>query len=169
MMAGRKKSASTYVYIMADGSGAMKVGVSLRPQHRKSGVSADRGVPVHVLHTTFRGPDASLIERVAHRLLKGKRETGEWFNVSQAEAEEAIRKAIEMVDSEGFDAKAYLKPERKHLPVYPSDELLARIDAWIFECATPGKIMSRAEAAREMVENFLDRHDAAKRRKEGTR
>tara|TARA_Y100000310_G_scaffold145652_1_gene144976 strand:+ start:1351 stop:1752 length:402 start_codon:yes stop_codon:yes gene_type:complete len=85
------------VYIAArDGERRCKVGFSKNPTSRARtlgrGVEIKRAFPV--------GRDAYDIEQKAHSILVHRRDAGEWFNVSVADAQNAVEQAIALWEYE---------------------------------------------------------------------
>lgn len=88
-----------YLYVIGDGSGAHKVGLSAQPRRRLSQLqvgSSRRLILVRTSERPLDEPDA--VEDYAHWLLREAREHGEWFNVTAEAAWVALVAAAEAVE-----------------------------------------------------------------------
>lgn len=87
----RGASNTGYIYIMQDTTNRyLKVGFSKNPKYRESTLQAEK--PTIELVRIFKGTLAQ--EQAAHRILAKYRIRGEWFDVTVAQAEEAIKRVI---------------------------------------------------------------------------
>jgi predicted GIY-YIG superfamily endonuclease len=86
------------VYIVASQSGATKVGITKSIKRRLRDLQSE-GYGSVALYSIIEGrPDALNIEQVTQDLLAEKNIKGEWYDVTPTEAEEAVDRAIELVD-----------------------------------------------------------------------
>jgi hypothetical protein len=91
----------TKLYVIQSESGHVKVGISSDPEKRRKCLEESgpfRLSLVHVLDDAL----ASDIERVAHKILKGKRMRGEWYDIAPGEAISAITTAISDISENGI-------------------------------------------------------------------
>lgn len=80
-----------YIYIMMDLTHKyLKIGFSKNPAQRESTLQGEK--PTIQLVKKFKGTMAE--EQTVHRILARHRKRGEWFDVTQEQAEEAIKKVI---------------------------------------------------------------------------
>jgi len=87
-----------YLYVITDGSGAHKVGLSVAPQKRLGQLQTGCPRRLTLARTSdepFEEPDE--VEAYAHWLLQEARELGEWFNVTEDAAWVALVAAGEAV------------------------------------------------------------------------
>lgn len=90
------ESSDLFIYVIAAGDIGCKIGVSRDPEKRLT--SLKTGVPVSAqLTKTFplSRSAAFTIEASIHRNLAARRLSGEWFSISYADAELAVRFAID--------------------------------------------------------------------------
>lgn len=95
-----------HVYGMQRADGAVKIGISVDPHTRKITVGREVRQPVDVSFSIPLRSDARKVEVAAHKLLREKHETGEWFLVSVEEAMNAVSQAVRIVDGEEPDITA---------------------------------------------------------------
>lgn len=88
---------TAYIYVIGHDVGPQKVGYSVNPRSRISGIRNDSGMAV-VVQSAFpiAWQWAGHAERMAHWLLRHKHFRNEWFNCSPAEAAEAAKLATSM-------------------------------------------------------------------------
>ena len=97
------------IYVIGSTSGPFKIGVAKNPRARRSEIQIGSHTRIEVVYSVaVPGEDALLIERGAHRILREHRLSGEWFNVTKDQAEEAIREAIVLS-----------KYKQQNLPLFP--------------------------------------------------
>lgn len=92
-----------HVYAMQRADGAVKVGISTNPDSRKKTVAVEVRQSVNVSFAIPPRSDARAVEIAAHKLLRDKHETGEWFFVSVEEAMAAISLAVDIVEGRAPD------------------------------------------------------------------
>lgn len=80
------------LYVIHDGRGFAKIGVSSNPQSRLRELATGNPIPLRVVFTTeaYARPYALSVEAAAHRLLSDRRCAGEWFRCGADEAVAAI-------------------------------------------------------------------------------
>ena len=83
--------------------GAVKVGISGTPTRRRASVERQMRQAIELLFVSVSRRDAKMIEGIAHKLLSGSRDTGEWFFSSVQEAAIAITQAIDIADGRSPD------------------------------------------------------------------
>lgn len=87
------------VYVIVDGKGRLKVGVSQNVQRRLQAIQLTNPLRLWVSATWARPADAFAVESEAHRLLARYRMTGEWFRVGRGVAVKAVERAIRNVEA----------------------------------------------------------------------
>lgn len=133
----------SFVYVMTDESGRVKVGRSRRPEWRLIGVRSVTGGRVVLVSQIPMPPDlkASDVERTTHYLLWDKHHVGEWFNVSADDALARIREAIELVRT-GF--VAHVRRRKNHRDAPLSVRLPSEVKAALSRAADKdGRTMSQ--------------------------
>jgi hypothetical protein len=96
-------AATHYVYLMENGSGAVKIGHSKDPIKRIVTIRSGSSTRVELVKTWEMTRGAALnVEEEAHRLLSYARLSGEWFKVSPAYAESILT----ALTSRGGDAES---------------------------------------------------------------
>lgn len=84
-----------HVYVAADQDGRHKIGVTNNPQARRQQLSRDLGgTAVDMVRIEPHRDDAFDVERRAHATLAAHHEGGEWFQVDQATAINALEAAL---------------------------------------------------------------------------
>ncbi|MGX7706288.1 GIY-YIG nuclease family protein [Methylobacterium sp. Gmos1] len=87
-----------YLYVIADGAGAHKVGLSTSPQKRLRQLQTASPKRLSLVRTSEEPEaDAGAIEAYAHWLLREAQEDGEWFSVTEEAAWVAVVAATEAV------------------------------------------------------------------------
>jgi hypothetical protein len=141
------------VYIIGAEGGPRKIGISDNPARRLITLGASSKRPLSVLASYPRGADARTVERVAHKLLVEKRLGGEWFDVTDEQAEAAVRDAISLVDNGDLT----ILDNGTHRVLMPLPvSMLDRIDDYRFT----RRKASRVAAITELLERALDAADA---------
>lgn len=92
-----------HVYAMQRADGAVKIGMSADPKQRQISVGREVKQSVDLMFSIPLRSDAREVEKIAHKLLLDKRETGEWFLVSVEEAMWAISHAVEIIEGRAPD------------------------------------------------------------------
>lgn len=90
--------ATAKLYVMRDGAGLVKLGISVDPERRRSQL----GASLELVHETDLVDRAEHIEALAHRLLAlhGRHVKGEWFEATIDDALDAINLAIKQFQGE---------------------------------------------------------------------
>lgn len=71
------------IYIIKNGEGLCKIGISNDPERRLKGLFAGSGSSLCIVYThEVESNIAFLVERGAHRILGENRKHGEWFDAS---------------------------------------------------------------------------------------
>jgi hypothetical protein len=91
--------AASNVYIVAEQGGPRKIGVSDSPEKRIVNLRSGRAPLSIVAIYPREAHDAGIVERLAHRLLKEKQVSCEWFAITNEQAVAAVREAIALVNS----------------------------------------------------------------------
>ena len=86
----------SYVYIIASPSGRMKIGKTGNPKRRLQQMRVDERVDL-ILEYAREVENSTLVESIAHAILKEKRHHGEWFAVTLQEAIDAVNSALASV------------------------------------------------------------------------
>jgi hypothetical protein len=86
------------VYVIASQSGAVKVGITNNIKQRLRDLQYDKYGRVSLYSIIDPRPDHRNIEQVTQDLLHEKNIEGEWYDVTPMEAEEAVDRAIELVE-----------------------------------------------------------------------
>ncbi len=93
----------SFLYTMGIEGGPTKIGRSAFPLRRAGQVQRSEADPVTITGTwPIKASIAPAAERYVHFLLRTRHFRGEWFDVTQAEAEAAIRTAL---DARGYDPR----------------------------------------------------------------
>ncbi|WP_376960079.1 GIY-YIG nuclease family protein [Azospirillum sp. A26] len=90
---------SKSVYVIGPESGPLKIGISSDINKRLAALqtgSADK-LSVHY-STDIPDGKARAVEAAAHAMLRERRKSGEWFDITLDEAQDAIREAMEELD-----------------------------------------------------------------------
>lgn len=84
------------LYVIKSEAGPVKIGISKEPDRRLATLVQGQPFGAELMHVEAPpdGIPARTIEAAAHSILASKRRRGEWFDVTPAEAEDAIRAAI---------------------------------------------------------------------------
>jgi hypothetical protein len=91
---------NVYAIQTEGGSRPVKIGISRDPSSRLRGLSGAQPFGIAIVHTSeVKDGLARTIERAAHAILKEKRLSGEWFDVTPEEAVSAIGEAIAAIES----------------------------------------------------------------------
>ena len=148
------------VYVIGPKIGPKKIGMANNPSARRREIQVGNPKLVSVLHSIESPPDlSSLIENMAHKLLRDKRLCGEWFNVTTEEAVKAINDAIVAVNN-GERAKKARSYDRF------VDEMVARFlpgtFALLAEVLEPGE--DRTDFVRMAVAREIARRSKPKGR-----
>lgn len=98
------------VYVMESEIGLVKLGISENPEARCRTIQGTTGIRLKLAHSGDGRIDAKAVEFAAHALLKEKRRTGEWFDVTAAEAIEAIKTAEETIEWNRNNRRARGRP-----------------------------------------------------------
>lgn len=88
-----------FVYVIGSVKGPQKIGVAANPDGRLTQLRTGHPFPLAV-HAHFEFPteaEARTVERTAHKALKEKRLSGEWFEITTSEAVAAVESAIEAI------------------------------------------------------------------------
>lgn len=101
------------LYVMDDGCGTVKVGISKCPEDRAKQISWRTGSAVTLKFASQPVEKAETAETVAHRLLADKQRNGEWFTVSIQAATDAILTAIDIVEGRKPDVTADISYSKK--------------------------------------------------------
>lgn len=102
----------SFVYLMRSNTGHYKIGFSQDPHKRAVEITKTPTIlpiEIEVLHG-FRCEDAPLAESALHKLYKFRRQKGEWFNLTEAEAKRII-------DIKHFDCTAGFVPINAFWPI----------------------------------------------------
>lgn len=150
------------VYVAADSTGHVKIGVSVNPLHRVQQFSMKRGkvVPVYISPIM---KDAIAVERTAQNMLSAARVIGEWFKITPKEAVSAVKEAARRIaDGDRTLAK---QPERRgsddgRITINLPDDLAERIEQWMIS-QTP-RVMQHAIAVRRLLGSGLDAQPKAR-------
>lgn len=95
-----------YVYVIAAGEEAVKVGRARDPKQRLRELQTSHYQRLSIVHVRgFSEVEAAALERRAHQVLAEYRMTGEWFKVKPQTALEAIEAAIETISREGIQPR----------------------------------------------------------------
>lgn len=141
------------VYVASAGARRHKIGIAENPAKRVRALSGTAGRSLRLV-TVHRVKDASAVERMTHWLLAGSRGLGEWFGVTEAEANAAIIEAVRRVEEGGHAPVRAVFPIRITLPM--TREMLARADAAI------GEGEDRVSLIRKAIDAELKRRERAK-------
>ncbi|WP_145984815.1 GIY-YIG nuclease family protein [Methylobacterium aquaticum] len=169
-------STKAYVYVMADGNGRHKIGLSSHPHYRCYQLLKVDGIQVELLHgVQFDRGKSAMIERMAQILLEDKRDRPgrDWFHVSLVEAIKAVDDAIAAYDAgdrpitarQRADAivaarrnfSGAMEEKAVKSAVHIPESLAKRVDDW--RVRQP-KIPSRSEALRTLLSLALDFDEA---------
>ena len=91
MTSRRPRSSSSYVYVVADGAGQLKVGVAAEPRRRLRQLQVGNARRLSLRRfVPFQGDDPEAVERYAHWLLRDHHVGGEWFVVDEKTAVVAL-------------------------------------------------------------------------------
>jgi predicted GIY-YIG superfamily endonuclease len=127
---GNPVSSQAYVYVIAAGSEAAKIGIAKNVQSRLKSLQTGQHRKLVIAHEIAFSDrcDAYAVECRAHRILKGELMEGEWFAVSPEEARQAIDQAIKDLREERErrkqvekEARAYVAPEWIEAPPWVKD------------------------------------------------
>lgn len=88
---------SAYIYVMRDVNGPAKIGFSKSPVARRSQVSSDASATITIPFAAMVDGNHRVLERMAHEILRDKRVAGEWFDVTDEAAVDAVRKAADVL------------------------------------------------------------------------
>ncbi len=105
-----------HVYIASDGRGRHKIGQTVNLKSRRYNLSRDLGRPVTIIHADPVSPDADAIECAAHWLLVERHGGREWFEVSEADARDALSTAKAQVAAGQLPEHRLVLIERYGLP-----------------------------------------------------
>lgn len=97
-MSGQTADRAAHVYVMTSGLGLVKIGKSGDPEGRRKSIELASGTLLELHYATPRRPDAGLLELFAHHILRDKRRSGEWFDVSASVAVAAVNEAARQVE-----------------------------------------------------------------------
>lgn len=153
----------TSVYVMGNPRGPQKIGIAKNPAARLWAVQSGNHSTISLSFTErLERQAAAKVESHAHWLLRDRRLSGEWFNVTPEKAAEAVRTAIEAVsrgDAEGRPSvgRKMLWPDKVVAPL--PEGTLARIDA----VREDGE--SKTDFLRVAVEAELIRRERGRRKK----
>lgn len=87
-----------YVYAIAAGGDAIKIGKAKNPVGRLKDLQTSHHQPLALLYSLeCLSAESTAVEREAHRHLRRYRLQGEWFKVSEDEAKSAICHALDVV------------------------------------------------------------------------
>lgn len=78
------------VYVIEGNEGLVKVGVSCRPNYRRTAIAYSTKKKCVLKYEVDVGDHCYRVERLAHQLLDEHAEGGEWFRVSVEEAIQAV-------------------------------------------------------------------------------
>ncbi|WP_026960529.1 GIY-YIG nuclease family protein [Aliagarivorans taiwanensis] len=82
------------VYLIAnDLSGFIKIGISREPKKRKAGLESACGYRLRLVAARTPKREAREVELELHELFKGRRKLGEWFDIDEETAKQALLKA----------------------------------------------------------------------------
>lgn len=117
------------VYVASGRGGLVKVGFSTNAEQRMITLASQERTSVRLEHAEFVPENARLVERVAHVLLREKRERGEWFDVSVDDAVEAVREAVHAVEEgRGESIIAGARPPGRMFSIRFSDRDMEMLD-----------------------------------------
>ena len=148
-----------FVYLLGPLDGPQKIGSSMDPRHRLNMMQSEKRCRLYMFGQWPVAINiAQSVERYAHWLLRDRIFHGEWFNVTRAEAEQAIATAISRIDQ--LDGKHVMPPvDRGNSPYFP-ERLIIRLSFGTTErIDTLAGTNSRSRFIREAVENELARRE----------
>ena len=97
-VSGNTIPGKAYVYAIAAGGDAIKIGKAKNPASRLKDLQTSHHQPLELLYSLECMEEESVaVEREAHYLLRRYRLQGEWFKVSEHDAKSAICQAIDIV------------------------------------------------------------------------
>lgn len=85
-----------YVYVISAGPRMHKIGISVEPKKRLGSLQTGHYRKLRLCRL-IEAENAEQVEAYAHRLLKDRRSSGEWFSVTEDEAAWAVEYAGEAV------------------------------------------------------------------------
>jgi hypothetical protein len=117
------------VYVIAAGDSAVKVGLAMRPRERLRALQTAHYERLSLFDSVVcTEQEAPAVESKAHRLLKDRRRSGEWFSVSPEEAKNAVLEAKRQVAAEGCkDQTINIGRERSRKPWHAG---LSEVEVW---------------------------------------
>lgn len=88
----------TYLYAIGHPRGPIKIGISDHPERRLSEFQTSCPFPIHLLHAEPCETRAIAFsdEKFAHKFLKKHHLYGEWFNVDETTAVQAVQDTVEI-------------------------------------------------------------------------
>jgi hypothetical protein len=136
------RRASTWVYVLEQRRGPVKVGCSFDPERRADELRYMANGTLTVAANFYRPADARAVEWIAHWLLRDHRAPHlEWFTVPAAQAIAAVERAIQMMDAGDTSdiPRARLPPSLKAkrprqpgepMPAKDWTAIMAEMNAW---------------------------------------
>lgn len=106
------------IYVMESEIGLVKLGISENPGARMRTIQGASGIRLELVHSSEHRLDAKAVEFAAHHLLREKRKTGEWFDVTAEEAIQAIKSASEAIERERVNKRRRGRPKCGRLTMY---------------------------------------------------
>jgi hypothetical protein len=98
-----RRTVKTYVYLMANHAGEVKIGVSSNPESRLRTLSTANAHPLHLLHFVVGGRS---LERALHNKFKQHHIRNEWYSSCSDIEEEFVKlSGAQGVASNGTDGK----------------------------------------------------------------
>jgi len=144
-------SAQQVVYVIGPDAGPQKIGVALKPHVRMKELQTGNPAQLRVHHAVDVGEFAARdVEGRAHWLLRDQQLVGEWFNISPADGELAIKRAIDDLKRGGARLAAEAGPKTLVSVRLPT-ALLERIDGWAKDHGC-----SRTEALERLADRGLE-------------
>lgn len=101
---------AVYIFAVCD-KGPTKIGISVNPRSRLSGVNTDcpDDVVSYAVYWFWGPPVAEGVESKCHKLLKAKHRKREWFNISTTEASKMVARVAADTDMEWFTEDERIK------------------------------------------------------------
>ncbi len=94
---------TAFVYAIAEQGGAIKIGVAKEPAKRLRDLQVGHPRALRLVHVAACA-EARVVERAAHERLSASRASGEWFDVTEAVAIEAIEAAARGIHANVVDS-----------------------------------------------------------------
>jgi predicted GIY-YIG superfamily endonuclease len=147
---GNTVSPQAYVYVIAAGDEAVKIGVAKNVRLRLKGLQTGHSKKLTIAYEfPFAGRDqAYAIECRAHKLLKARLMEGEWFSVSPEEAKAVVEKAIADHEQERLRKKEELAKLRGYTP-----PTIIQAEPWMRDAIDAVSFLARQEG--ELKKEYL--------------